>query len=185
MAEEEKEELEEEGGEAEAAPSVADKLKAKSGIIIIAVLVVVGLVLAGVIAFFVTTKLVANNANNANNEHSDKQEHDPGVFIKLGDDKEGLIVNVGGVKGGHFLKIGMVLEMNPSKKQIIDAEGKINKIAETRILDTTLQILRSEKFEAFEANKQDELKKKLIEELNKVLGNSAVYNIYITSIVLQ
>ena len=187
MAEEEKKDaaVEEETGEAAPpAPSVAEKIKKKSGIIIIAVLVVVGLILAGVISFFVTTKLMANTGG-GNGGGEVAEDHEPGVFVKLGDDKEGLIVNIGGVKGGHFLKIGLVLELNKGKKNVVDKEGKVTKVAETKILDTTLQMLRSEKIDNYDASRQDELKKKLKDELNKVLGSGAVYSIYITSIVLQ
>lgn len=189
MAEEKKEapETEEEETQAAQTESIADQVKKKSSIIIVAVLVVVGLILAGVIAFFVTTKLVANSgAGNAGSANGGMvQNHDPGVFIKLGDEKEGLIVNVGGIKGGHFLKVGLVLEINPNKKDIVDKAGKLNTMAETKMLDTTLQILRSEKIDNFDASKQDALKKKLKDELNHVLGDGSVYSVYITSFVLQ
>ena len=57
--------------------------KKKSPIILVVVLVLVGLVLAAGISFFVTTKMMADTGSNeAVSEH-----HDPGVFIKLGDAK--------------------------------------------------------------------------------------------------
>ena len=49
----------------------------------------------------------------------------PGVVVKLGDAKEGIIVNVGGVKASRFLKVGIVMEMNPGKKENL-TDGKIN-----------------------------------------------------------
>ena len=187
MAEEkETPETEEEETKVSPADSLKEQVKKKSSIIIIAVLVVVGLILAGVISFFVTTKLVANSGGgNVGSAGGMAQNHDPGVFIKLGDEKEGLIVNVGGIKGGHFLKVGLVLEINPGKKDIVDKGGKLNTMAETKMLDTTLHILRSEKIDNFDASKQDALKKKLKEELNKVLGDGSIYSVYITSFVLQ
>ena len=136
--------------------------KKKSPIILVIVLVLVGLVLAGGISFFI----------------------DPGVFIKLGDAKEGITVNVGGQKAGKFLKAGIVLEMNPGKKDNL-ADGKLQPMAETKILDTTMQILRSAKLEEFDATKQDALKKKLKDELNAKLGAGSVYDVYITSFLLQ
>ena len=117
-------------------------------------------------------------------DSSESQHHDPGVFVKLGDAKEGIIVNVGGVKGGRFLKVGIVMEMNPGKKDNIK-DGKLNTLAETKILDTTLQILRSEQIENFDASKQDALKAKIKDEVNKALGQGSVYDVYITSFVLQ
>lgn len=161
---------------AEAAP---EEKKKKSPIFLVIVLVLVGLVLAGGISFFITTKMMADTASDSVSEH-----HDPGVFIKLGDAKEGIMVNVGGQKAGKFLKAGIVLEMNPGKKDNIE-EGKLQPMAETKILDTTMQILRSAKLDEFDATKQDDLKKKIKDELNTKLGAGSVYDVYITSFLLQ
>jgi len=177
MADEEKNAEEEAVDEA----AEAQAPKKKSPIIIIAALVVVGLVLAGGISYFVTTKLMAKTME----EGGAPKNHDPGVFIKLGDAKEGIIVNVGGVRGGHFLKAGIVMEMNPGKSANINKEGHLNQVAETKLLDTTLQILRSEPLDNFDATRQDALKEKLKNEINRVLGEGSVYNVYITSFVLQ
>lgn len=163
-----------------AAATPATEPKKKSPMVMIAVLVLVGLVLAGGISYFVTTKLMSGNISDS----SESPHHDPGVFVKLGDAKEGIIVNVGGVKGGRFLKVGIVMEMNPGKKDNIK-DGKLNPLAETKILDTTLQILRSEQMEDFEASKQDALKAKIKDEINRILGQGSVYDVYITSFVLQ
>lgn len=161
---------------AEAAP---EEKKKKSPIFLVIILVLVGLVLAGGISFFITTKMMADTASDSVSEH-----HDPGVFIKLGDAKEGIMVNVGGQKAGKFLKAGIVLEMNPGKKDNIE-EGKLQPMAETKILDTTMQILRSAKLDEFDATKQDDLKKKIKDELNTKLGAGSVYDVYITSFLLQ
>ena len=157
-----------------------EEKKKKSPVILIVVLVLVGLVLAGGISFFITTKMMANNASASVSDH-----HDPGTFIKLGDAKEGIMVNVGGQKSGKFLKAGIVLEMNPGKKDNLTEEGKLQPMAETKILDTTMQILRSAKLDEFDATKQDDLKKKLKDELNSKLGAGSVYDVYITSFLLQ
>ncbi len=153
--------------------------KKKSPIILVVVLVLVGLVLAGGISFFVTTKMMANTASSdvSNN-------HDPGVFIKLGDAKEGILVNVGGQKQSKFLKAGIVLEMNPGKKDNI-ADNKLTQSAETKILDTTLDYLRSAPLDQFAPAKQEELKKQLKDALNDKLGQGSVYDVYITSFLLQ
>jgi flagellar FliL protein len=153
--------------------------KKKSPIILVVILVLIGLVLAGGISFFITTKMMAETATEQVSEH-----HDPGKFIKLGDAKEGIMVNVGGQKAGKFLKAGIVLEMNPGKKDNI-LEGVLKPEAETKILDTTMQMLRSAKLDEFDAAKQDELKKKLKDELNERLGQGSVYDVYITSFLLQ
>ena len=48
-----------------------------------------------------------------------------------------------------------------------------------------MQLLRSAKLDEFDAAKQDELKKKLKDELNERLGQGSVYDVYITSFLLQ
>lgn len=154
--------------------------KKKSPIIMIVVLVLVGLVLAGGISYFITTKLVTDSASSAGAQ----KPHDPGVFVKLGDPKEGMIVNVGGVKAGRFLKVGIALEMNPARKENV-LDGKIVPAADSKIMDTTLQLLRTVKLEELDASKQEALKTRLRDDLNKVLGDGSVYAVYITSFVLQ
>ena len=163
-----------------AAATPATEPKKKSPMVMIAVLVLVGLVLAGGISYFVTTKLMSGNMSDS----SESPHHDPGVFVKLGDAKEGIIVNVGGVKGGRFLKVGIVMEMNPGKKENL-TDGKINAPAEAKMLDATLQILRTVKLEELDASKQDALKDKIKADVNKELGEGSVYDVYITSFVLQ
>ena len=167
----------------EAAPEAAppEEKKKKSPIILVVVLVLIGLLLAGGISFFITTKMMADTAT----ETGASEHHDTGKFVKLGDAKEGIMVNVGGVKAGKFLKAGIVLEMNPGKKDNITDDGKLQPMAETKILDTTMQILRSAKLDEFDATKQDDLKKKIKDELNDKLGQGSVYDVYFTSFLLQ
>jgi flagellar FliL protein len=163
----------------EAAPP--EEKKKKSPIILVVVLVLIGLLLAGGISFFITTKMMADTAT----ESGASEHHDTGKFVKLGDAKEGIMVNVGGVKAGKFLKAGIVLEMNPGKKDNITDDGKLQPMAETKVLDTTMQILRSAKLDEFDATKQDDLKKKIKDELNDKLGQGSVYDVYFTSFLLQ
>ena len=162
---------------------VGEEPKKKSPIILVVILVVVGLVLAGGISFFVTTKMMADTAMDGGGGES--RHHDPGVFVKLGDPKEGILVNVGGSRAGKFLKTGIVLEMNPGKQDNVTEDGKLQTMAETKILDIVMQILRASKIEEFDADKQDELKKKIKDELNAELGSGSVYDVYITSFLLQ
>ena len=161
----------------------AEQPKKKSPIILIVVLVIVGLVLAVGISTFVMKQMMAD----ANEEDFDENKHhDPGIFLKLGDPKEGILVNVGGPRAGKYLKAGIVLEMNPSKKSVVNEETKtFNPDAEIRVMDITTQFLRTIPIEDFDAQKQAELKKQLKESLNAELGNGAVYDIYITSFLLQ
>jgi len=174
---------------AEAAPEegaeVAAEPKKRSPIILVVVLAVVGLLLAAGISIFVTTQIMAN-ANQGGGEGGESRHHDNGIFLKLGDPKEGILVNVGGPRGGKFLKAGIVLEMNPGRTSVINEETKtFLPDAEIKIMDITMQFLRSTKVEDFAAEKQDELKKQLKDALNSELGSGSVYDIYITSFLLQ
>ncbi|MBQ9480446.1 MAG: flagellar basal body-associated FliL family protein [Selenomonadaceae bacterium] len=172
--------------EKEAAAAPAGEPKKKTFIILIVVLVLVGLALAAGIALFVSQKMLADvNTEQMGSGGSDMRFHDTGVFIKLGDPKEGILVNVGGPRSNKFLKVSLVLEMNPNKKDIITETGALQPIADTKILDTTMQFLRSTKLEDFDATKQDELKKQLKDQLNAELGGGSVYEVYITSFLLQ
>ena len=169
---------------AEGEEGAEEKPKKKLPVMAIAivVLVLVGIALAGGIAYFVASKLVTSSKNDDGG--SAARYHDPGVFVKLGDPKEGILVNVGGVKAGHFLKIGIMIELNPGKKEVI-TEGKLNPVAETKLMDTVLHILRSEPLDGYDASKQDALKEKIKTEVNHELGEGTVYGVYITSFVLQ
>jgi len=153
-----------------------EEIKKKSPMLMIVGLIVVGLILAGGMSYFIATKVMTDSVGKA-------PTREPGIFVKLGDAKEGVIVNVGGVKSGRFLKIGVVLELDPVKSSSKD--GKIPSATETKILDAVLQLLRAQKIENFDPNKQEELKTQIKEEVNKVLGENTVYEVYITNFVLQ
>ena len=150
-------------------------------IVVVVVAVLVAVAAAGGISYYIFSQ--AESPSHAE-ESSSGGSHDPGVFYKLGDAKEGILVNVGGGRAGKFLKAGIVLELNPGKKDNV-VDGKVGSVAETKILDTTMQFLRAAPLEEFDASKQDELKKQLKDALNDRLGQGSVYDVYITSFLLQ
>ena len=76
------------------------------------------------------------------------------------------------------------MELNPGKSDVVK-DGKVNPVAETKVLDTTMQFLRAAPLEEFDASKQDALKKQLKDALNERLGQGSVYDVYITSFLLQ
>lgn len=151
----------------------------KFSMMLIAGMVVVGLLLAGGISYFIATKIVSDKA-------SDKAaaQRQPGVFMKLGDAKEGLILNIGGPSSGRYLKIGLILELKPDKNAA-PKEGKALSPEEVKIQDTVVHILRSQKIEDFDPAKQEQLKELIKTEVNKALGDERVYDVYITNFVLQ
>jgi flagellar FliL protein len=155
---------------------VADGEK-KFPMMLIVGMVVLGLLLAGGISYYIATNIVADQADK-------KGSRDPGVFMRLGDAKEGLILNVGGVNSGRFLKIGIIVELKPDKKAV-SKEGKMPSPEEIKILDTAIQVLRAQKIEDYDASKQESLKELLKNEINKTLGEEKIYQVYITNFVLQ
>lgn len=151
-------------------------------IVVVVVAVLVAVAAAGGISYYIFSQ--TETSSHADDGGGSKANHDPGVFYKLGDPKEGVLVNVGGGRAGKFLKAGIVLELNPGKSDNV-VDGKVASVAETKILDTTMQFLRAAPLEEFDASKQDELKKQLKDALNERLGQGSVYDVYITSFLLQ
>ncbi len=150
----------------------------KFPLMLIVSLVVVGLLLAGGISYFIATKIVADKGDK-------KVTREPGVFIKLGDAKDGLVLNIGGVNSGRYLKIGLIVELKPTQKEAAKEGGKMPSAEEIKILDTAVHVLRSQKIEDFEPGKQEALKETLKSRVNEALGQDRVYEIYITNFVLQ
>ena len=183
MADEEKD-LEGEGTAAPAVPSTKSKNKT---IIMVAVLVIVGLALAAGISLFVVTKVMGDIPGGSGDEEGVGQRyHDPGVFVKLGDPKEGILVNVGGPRSGKFLKASIIVEFNPGKKVVINGDtNSLYPDAEIKVNDIATQFLRSTAIEDFDADKQEEFKKQFKDALNMALGSGSVYDVYITSFLLQ
>ncbi|AOH48502.1 MAG: flagellar basal body-associated protein FliL [Centipeda sp. (in: firmicutes)] len=151
-------------------------------IVVVIVAVLVAVAAAGGISYYIFSQ--AESTSHSDDGGGSKSNHDPGVFYKLGDPKEGILVNVGGGRSGKFLKAGIVLELNPGKSDNV-VDGKVGSVAETKILDTTMQFLRAAPLEEFDASKQDALKKQLKDALNERLGQGSVYDVYITSFLLQ
>ena len=169
-----------------AAPPPAAQSKKKT-IILIVVLVIVGLALAAGISLFVVTKVMGDiPGGGSEDESSGPRYHDAGVFVKLGDPKEGILVNVGGPRSGKYLKASIIVEYNPGKKSVINEEThSLQPDAEVKVNDVATQFLRATSLEDFDADKQDEFKKQLKDALNAALGGGSVYDVYITSFLLQ
>ncbi|HWR40413.1 MAG TPA: flagellar basal body-associated FliL family protein [Patescibacteria group bacterium] len=157
-----------------------EKTGKKFPMVLIVALIVTGLILAGGISYFIAMKVIADKAA----APPVKTAHDPGVFIKLGDPKEGLVLNIGGINSGRFLKVGLIVELKPDKKSTA-AGGKGPSPEETKILDTVVYVLRSQKMEDFDPSRQEQLKEVLKNEIGKVIGEDRVLDIYITNFVLQ
>ena len=153
-------------------------------IVVVVVAVLVAVAAAGGISYYIFSQSDMPVSGGGGEYSGGSSHRDPGVFYKLGDAKDGVLVNVGGGRTGKFLKAGIVLELNPGKSDNV-VDGKVLSVAETKILDTTMQYLRSAPLDEFDASKQDELKKQLKDALNDRLGQGSVYDVYITSFLLQ
>jgi flagellar FliL protein len=151
----------------------------KFPIMLVAGLIIVGLLLAGGISYFIATKVATGNSITSNTA-----QREPGTFIKLGDAKDGLVLNIGGVNSGRYLKIGVILELKPNKNEL-PKDAKALSPEEVKILDAVVYVLRMQKIEDFDPAKQDHLKDLIKGEVNKVLGEDRVYEVYITNFVLQ
>jgi flagellar FliL protein len=157
---------------------VADGQK-KFPMMLVVGMIVFGLLLAGGISYFIATKIVADRVVDKKSS-----QREPGVFVKLGDAKDGLIINIGGVNSGRYLKIGLIVELKPDKK-IAATTGKMPSPEEIKLADTAVYVLRSQKMEDFDPLKQEQLKELLKNEINKAFGDDRVYDVYITNFVLQ
>jgi flagellar FliL protein len=142
--------------------------------------VIVGLVLvlalAGGTAYYVVNNYMGGGKAVATRE--------PGFLMKLGDPKEGFIVNIGTATSGRYLKIGVILELRLDKKAQA-AAGKTMTPEEIRIQDAVLHVLRSQSVADYDPQKQDRLKDLIKQEVNRVVGRDAVLEVYITNILLQ
>ena len=156
---------------------MADEGK-KSSLGMIIGLVVVGLILASGISYFIATRIVSDQGE------ARQTTRGPSTLIKLGDPKDGLIINIGGVNSGRFLKISVIVEVRQDKKQQ-EAAGKTQSSEEVKMLDTVIHTLRSLKPDEFDPIKQDRLKEMLKQEINKNLGDDRIYNVFITNLVVQ
>ncbi|MDU2066177.1 MAG: flagellar basal body-associated FliL family protein [Sporomusaceae bacterium] len=145
---------------------------------IVAGLVVVGLLLAGGISYFIANKIVAEKST------VETKKTEPGEFVKIGDPKEGLVLNVGGAGSGRFIKVGIILEVKP-EKNAPPKEGKNLSPEEVKMTDTVISVLRSQKIEDFDPSKQEKLKDLIKGAVNESLGGDRVYNVFITNFVIQ
>ena len=143
--------------------------------IYVAVGLVLVLALAGGTAYYVVTNYMGSGKAAAPRE--------PGVLMKLGDPKEGFIVNIGTATSGRYLKIGVILELKPDKNP--KPAGKTLSPEEIRIQDAVLHVLRSQSVADFDPQKQERLKELIKQEVNRVVGREAVMEVYITNILLQ
>jgi flagellar FliL protein len=141
----------------------------------VAVGLVLVLALAGGTAYYVVTNYMGGGKAAAPRE--------PGVLMKLGDPKEGFIVNIGAANSGRYLKIGVILELKPDKNA--KAAGKTLSPEEIRIQDAVLHVLRSQSITDYDPQKQDRLKELIKQEVNRVVGRDIVMEVYITNILLQ
>ena len=158
----------------EAGEDKAPKAKKPIFIYVIIGLVLV-LALAGGTAYYVVTHYMGAGK---------PAVREPGFLMKLGDPKEGFIVNIGSGASSRYLKIGIILELKPDKKTQA-AGGKTISPEEIKIQDAVLYILRSQKAEDYDPSKQARLKEIIKKEVDKVLGHDAVYEVYITNVLIQ
>lgn len=150
--------------------------KPKLSIIMVVVLIIVGIVLAGAISFFVAAKIAGERTVTV------VTKREPGVLMHVGDPRDGVVVNIGGITG-RYLKVVMTLEVEPTKTA--KGETVVTPQDEIKINDAVIQFLRAQKIDAFTPDKQTELKKDIIASVNAAFGSEKVMDVFITNMVIQ
>ncbi len=146
-----------------------------------------GMVLMGVIIFGIETisektdSLKQESIPNTVTVTQDNKSHEPGIFVKLGDKKQGISVPIG---AGKTIKIAIVLEINPNNRELI-LNDRWNESAEEKTWDVLLPIVKSMKNGEFNADTQDHLKTTIKKKMNQAFGKDAVYEVYITSFLIE
>jgi len=156
---------------------VVEEGKSKVKLSMIILLVVLGIVLAGAVSFFVAVKFSEDKSGGAVTDY-----RAPGAYVKIGDPRDGVVVNVGGVTG-RYLKIVMTLEVLPTRES--GADATITPQDEIKINDSVIKFLRSQDIEAFTPENQGELKTAVKKTVNDTLGSSRVVDVFITNLVVQ
>ena len=157
-------------------PKVPKVSKEKLSLVMVAVLIIVGIVLAGAISFFVAAKIAGDKTVTV------ITKREPGMLMHVGDPKDGVIVNIGGVTG-RYLKIVMTVEIEPTKSEKGDVS--VTPQDEIKINDTVIQFLRAQKIDAFSPDKQGELKENIKAAINESLGSDRVMAVFVTNLVIQ
>jgi flagellar FliL protein len=148
-------------------------------IVFIAIAGVVLLLLAGGVSYLISSHIAGTKSSVDASKY-----YEPGILYKVGDPRDGLIVNVGGPNGIRYIKTSIVLELRPTKNAKT-VEGKGMSHDEVRMSDAVVRVLRSQKLEDFDASKQERLKELIKSEVNTTLGDDKVMRVYVTNFVLQ
>lgn len=148
----------------------------KIPIVVIAIIGVLLLLMAGGISYFIASYIAGDKIQAG-------KSYEPGKLFKVGDSKDGLIVNIGGGNTAHFVKTSIILELRPSKNDAKESKGLNHE--EVKMADAVVRVLRAQKVEDFDAGKQDTIREKIKTEVNSALGEEKVMHVYITSFVLQ
>jgi flagellar protein FliL len=147
-------------------------------VVFIAIAGVVLLLLAGGVSYLISSHIAGTKSANTG------KYYEPGILYKVGDAKDGLIVNVGGPNGSRYIKTSIVLELRPTKNAR-GFEGKGLNHDEVKMSDAVVRVLRAQKIEDFDASRQERLKELIKSEVNTTLGNDKVMHVYVTNFVLQ
>ena len=140
--------------------------------LLIIFVIILTVAVAGGVSYFVMTKASDNTVSKPAN----------GVMFKLGDPKEGLIINVGN-NNLHYAKMYVVLELNPSKFKA--TEGRELNPEAVKISDAAIRALKSRTLQDYDPSKQDDLRKIVRDEANQILGDNIIMNVYFTGLVVQ
>lgn len=148
----------------------------KFPVTLIAIMGVILLLMAGGISYYIASNIAGDKGQVV-------KHYEPGVLYKVGDPKDGLILNIGGTNTRNYIKISIVLELHPTKNAEKESKGLSHD--EVKMSDAVVRVLRAQKAEDFDATKQEAIREKIKTEVNAALGEDKVMQVYITSFVLQ
>lgn len=92
------------------------------------------------------------------------------------------VINLTGDGGtGHYLRVQVVLEYKKDKKLAEEIKAR-----QPQITEAVLTILRSKKVEeVLPVQNQEALKKQILEQINKIVGEGKVEQVYFTDFLVQ
>ena len=160
--------------------------KVKFGNLILLILLIIALLFSFWYKGFQNRKNYSQSNQNISTKVNEKNQDqgknsDIGVFMQLGNEDKGLEIFIDDDK---LLKTKVFLELNPNKTDVI-ADGKVITSVATKMEDIIIHIFKTSNIDEFDVIRQDEFKKKIKNEINYQLGAGTVYNVYITSFLIN
>lgn len=157
----------------------APEKKGMSPLILI-IVGLIGLVIAGTVAFIIVHKVLTAPAKDAAPKEEDKAAGKEVYFGKLFSFDEPIIVNLAGTKGQRYLKVSIKFEVTD------DAVVEELTTRKPMILDLLISILSSKSIEdVSDTIGRNRLRREVIDKGNAEIVSGKIINVYFTEFVIQ